>query len=203
MTGDWAATPSQQLSHLFGKRWLSNGQDQKYPRKLSNTDQSLSHGKYQPGERPRKRSDRRRSSSTVVSSRIEIVTRTVAAARIVGLICSRRPVNICHGSVCCFADPTKRTTTTSSNDVMNANKPPEITPGRIRGICTRKNVVTGFAPMLAAARVNELSNPTSVAVTVIITKGTPNTAWAKITFTYPTKDWFRPSVASSQLPSGA
>ena len=46
----------------------------------------------------------------------------VAAARIVGLICSRIPENICHGIVRCLYEPTKSTTTTSSNEVTKANR---------------------------------------------------------------------------------
>jgi len=90
-------------------------------------------------------------------------------------------VNICHGSVFCPADPTKSTTTTSSNDVINANSPPDTTPGKISGIWILKNVRTGPAPMLAAARVKDWSKPTSVAVTVMITKGIPKAAWASTT----------------------
>jgi hypothetical protein len=112
---------------------------------------------------------------------MEIATRIVATARIVGLICSRRPVNICHGSVCCPAEPTKITTTTSSKDVMKAKSPPEITPGRISGIWILKKVVTGLAPSEAEARVRERSNPTRVAVTVMMTKGIPSAAWASTT----------------------
>lgn len=43
---------------------------------------------------PRNRSERRRNSSTTVRSAIEIITRIVATARIVGEICSRIPENI-------------------------------------------------------------------------------------------------------------
>ncbi len=64
---------------------------------------------------------------------------------------------------------------------MKANSAPEITPGRISGICTRKKVVTGSAPMFAAARVSDRSKPTSVAVTVMMTKGMPSAAWASTT----------------------
>jgi hypothetical protein len=53
----------------------------------------------QAGDMPRNLSDRRRNSSTVVSRAIEITTSIVATAKIVGLICSRRPVNICQGKV--------------------------------------------------------------------------------------------------------
>ena len=90
-------------------------------------------------------------------------------------------MNICQGRVFCPAEPTKSTTTTSSKEVMKAKSAPEMTPGRISGICTRKKVVTGFAPMFAAARVSERSNPTSVAVTVMMTKGIPRAAWASTT----------------------
>ena len=51
------------------------------------------------GVRPRSRSERRRSSSTVVSSRTERITSTVATARIVGLISWRMPAHICLGRV--------------------------------------------------------------------------------------------------------
>ncbi|OIQ74814.1 hypothetical protein GALL_435250 [mine drainage metagenome] len=46
---------------------------------------------------------------------------------------------------------------------------------------TLKNVVVGFAPRLAAARIKDRSKPTSVAVTVMMTKGIPSVAWARIT----------------------
>ena len=54
----------------------------------------------QPGLIPRSRSPRRRSSSTVVSSAIETITRIVATDRIAGEICSRIPFHICRGIVC-------------------------------------------------------------------------------------------------------
>ena len=81
----------------------------------------------------------------------------------------------------CLKDPTNRTTTTSSKDVMKANKPPETTPGSIIGNVTRKNARVGFAPRLAAARNKVVSNPTNVAVTVITTKGVPSAAWDRMT----------------------
>ena len=45
------------------------------------------------------------------------------------------------------------TTTTSSKEVTNANNPPEITPGKIRGRVIFINVLTGLLPKLAAALV--------------------------------------------------
>lgn len=47
-----------------------------------------------PGEMPLRRSDRRRSNSSTVSSRIEITTNMVATLKIAGLICSRMPFHI-------------------------------------------------------------------------------------------------------------
>ena len=69
-------------------------------------------------------SERRRSISRVINRAIEITTSIVATARIVGLICSLNPVNICHGNVFWFVDPTNITTTTSSNEVIKAKRPP-------------------------------------------------------------------------------
>ena len=77
----------------------------------------------------------------------------VATARIVGLSCSLKPVHICIGIVV-FSKPAKNsTTTTSSKDVTNANNPPEITPGNIKGSVIFINVLTGLLPKLAAALV--------------------------------------------------
>ena len=70
--------------------------------------------------------------------------------------------------------PIKRTTTTSSKDVMNANSAPDITPGNISGIITLKNVLNVSAPKLCDALIKFVSNPVNVAVTVITTKGVPN-----------------------------
>ena len=64
---------------------------------------------------------------------------------------------------------------------MNANSAPEITPGKISGTITRKKVRCGEAPSVAAARTKLWSKPTSVAVTVITTKGVPSAAWARMT----------------------
>ena len=53
-----------------------------------------------------------------------------------------------------FSKPAKnKTTTTSSNDVTNANNPPDITPGNIKGNVTFKKVLTGLLPRLEAALV--------------------------------------------------
>ena len=86
------------------------------------------------GDTPLNRSDRLLSNSTAVRIAIDRITRIVATARIVGLICSRMPENICRGMVLCLTSASWRTTTTSSKDVIKANKPPEITPGKIKGI---------------------------------------------------------------------
>ena len=133
------------------------------------------------GVTPRNRSLRRRSISTVASSPIEITTSIVATARMAGLIASRIPFHICLGIVCSSFRPTKSTTTTSSNEVTKANRAPDTIPGVIKGMITLKNVVVGEAPSDADARVSEWSNPSKVAVTVMITKGIPSVAWARIT----------------------
>ncbi len=122
---------------------------------------------------PRIFSDRRRSISSVVSNTIENMTKIVAAARIVGLISFRIPDHICLGSVYCSGPPTKRTITTSSNEVIKAKRPPEITPGAIRGAWIFKKFLIGEPPRLDPARSKLLSNPDSDAVTVITTKGIP------------------------------
>jgi TRAP transporter 4TM/12TM fusion protein len=134
----------------------------------------------QPGLRPRSRSDRRRRSSTAVRSPIETITRIVATARIAGLSCSRMPFHIWRGIVCWSKAATKSTTTTSSKEVTKAKSAPEITPGRISGMVIWKKVVVGEAPSDAAARFSDWSKPTSVAVTVMMTKGMPSVAWARM-----------------------
>ena len=72
-------------------------------------------------------------SSAVTSINVDNIIKQVATARIVGLNCSLNPVHIWIGIVV-FSNPAKnKTTTTSSNEVTKANKPPEITPGKING----------------------------------------------------------------------
>lgn len=135
---------------------------------------------HQEGVIPRNRSDRRRNNSTVVNNEMESRTSNVATAKIVGLICSRMPDHICRGIVRCSKPAKNKTATISSNEVTNANSDPEITPGRIKGIITLRQVVIKSAPKLAEARISDSSNPTSVAVTVIMTKGIPSAVCASI-----------------------
>ena len=71
-----------------------------------------------------------------------------------------------------------KTTTTSSNDVTKAKRPPDITPGKIRGKVIFINVLTGSLPRLAAAHVTIWSNHDKVSVTVITTNGVPKTICA-------------------------
>ena len=53
-----------------------------------------------------------------------------------------------------LSNPAKnKTTTTSSNEVTNANSPPEITPGKIKGNVIYIKVFTGSLPKLDAALV--------------------------------------------------
>ena len=97
----------------------------------------------------------------------------------VGLNCSLKPVHIWIGMVV-FSNPAKnKTTTTSSNEVTNANNPPDITPGKISGKVIFINVFTGSLPKLAAALVTLWSNPERVAVTVITTNGVPKIICAR------------------------
>ena len=125
------------------------------------------------------RSDRRRSISSVLSNKMENITRIVAAARIVGLISLRIPDHICLGRV--YLSPaTKRTITTSSKEVINAKRAPEITPGAISGACILKKFRSGEPPKFAAARIKLLSNPARDAVTVMTTKGIPRMVCATI-----------------------
>ena len=71
------------------------------------------------------------NNSAVTRIKVESTIKHVATASIVGLSCSLKPVHICIGIVV-FSRPAKNnTTTTSSKDVTNANKPPDITPGNI------------------------------------------------------------------------
>ena len=97
----------------------------------------------------------------------------VAAARIVGLISLRIPDHICLGRVYCSGPPTNSTITTSSKEVINAKRAPDITPGAISGACILKKFLRGEPPRFAAARIRLLSKPASDAVTVITTKGIP------------------------------
>ena len=107
----------------------------------------------QDGVTPLRRSVLLRKSSTVVNSSIEIITRMVAADKMVGLISWRIPDHICRGRVNCSGPPTNSTITTSSKEVMKAKRAPEITPGKISGISTLKKLRIGPPPRLAAALV--------------------------------------------------
>ena len=116
--------------------------------------------------------------------KVDKIIKHVATARIVGLNCSLKPVHIWTGIVV-FSNPAKNnTTTTSSNEVTNANNPPEITPGSIKGNVIFINVLTGLLPKLEAARVTLWSKPESVAVTVMTTKGVGDIQLEKIELRY-------------------
>ena len=71
---------------------------------------------------PRRRSERQRRNSIVVSRMMEKMTRMVATARMVGEICSRIPFHICSGIVFWSKEATNKTTTTSSKDVTKAKE---------------------------------------------------------------------------------
>ena len=97
---------------------------------------------------PRSRSVLRLNNSVVISIKVDITIRHVATAIIVGLSCSRRPVHICRGIVVNDLSPpaTNKITTISSKDVTNANKAPEIIPGRMSGSVILKKLFAGFLP---------------------------------------------------------
>ncbi len=121
----------------------------------------------------------RSHSSTPISAVVKIVS-SVATAAIVGLMFSRMPVNIWRGSVTCCGPAMNSVTTTSSNEIANANSAPEITPGAITGSVTRKKVSTGPAPRLWLARTRFWLKLCSVAITVVTTKGAPSAACTMI-----------------------
>ena len=98
-------------------------------------------------------SDLRLSKSAVIRIQVDKTIRHVATAKIVGLSCSLNPVHICIGIVVLSNPAKNKTTTTSSNEVTNANNPPDITPGKINGNVIFINVFTGLLPKLAAALV--------------------------------------------------
>ncbi len=64
----------------------------------------------------------------------------------------------------------KKLITTSSNDNENASIAPDNTPGIISGSVTFLNVKILFAPRSIHASSKDLSNPASLALTVITTK---------------------------------
>ena len=120
------------------------------------------------------------NNSALINIKVERIIKHVATAKIVGLNCSLKPVHICTGIVV-FSKPARnKTTTTSSNEVTNANNPPDITPGNINGRVIFINVFTGLLPKLEAALVTLWSKPDNVAVTVITTKGVPKIICANI-----------------------
>ena len=94
----------------------------------------------------------------------------------VGEMFSRMPVNIWRGSVTCSGPARNSVTTTSSNEVANANSAPEITPGAMTGSVTRKKVSSGLAPRLRLAFTKLWLKLCSVASTVVTTKGAPSAA---------------------------
>ena len=78
---------------------------------------------------------------------------------------------IFNGNVVLFGPAVKKLTTTSSNDMVSASIPPDITPGAIIGNVTLIKVWNSFAPKSLAASSIDLSKPDKRARTVITTKG--------------------------------
>ena len=99
------------------------------------------------------RSDLLLKSSAVTRINVERTIKQVATASIVGLNCSLKPVHIWIGIVVLSNPAKNNTTTTSSNEVTNANNAPDITPGKINGKVIFMKVLTGSLPKLDAALV--------------------------------------------------
>src|SRR2546430_2083379 len=79
-----------------------------------------------------------------------------------------------RGSVTAPEPDTNSATTSSSNDVMKANRAPTRTPGRISGSVIWKKVPVGVAPRLSAACSRRGSMPARLAFPLVTTKGTPS-----------------------------
>ena len=132
----------------------------------------------QLGDMPRKRSERRRNSSTTVKSAIEMITRIVATAESLAkfvheyprtsgaewYVAAHRPIAARNH----FVERDKREECTRNHTGQNQ-----------RHLHFEKGTNRSCAHV-ALARVNDLSNPESVAVTVMITNGVPKTACARI-----------------------
>ena len=113
----------------------------------------------------------RRSISVENSKSTEKMISKEATAEIVGLIEPLMPSHICFGNVTALAPLIKIAITTSSKEVIKANSAPVMTPGRIKGKVTFRNVIKRLAPKLRAALSKVMSKPCKVAVTLTTTKG--------------------------------
>ena len=95
--------PYWQLSGLFPEHILKQLQDLSLPHFDYNEGYGARniYNKYRHylAEAPLLFSELLLNNSTTVNNNIDNITRMVATASIVGLICSLRPVNICHGRV--------------------------------------------------------------------------------------------------------
>src|SRR5581483_124815 len=76
---------------------------------------------------------RRRSSSAAITKAVTNTRITVETAAKVGFTCSSRSFHICRGKVALLPPVMKSATVKSSNEVMNANRKPAMTPPRICG----------------------------------------------------------------------
>jgi hypothetical protein len=85
----------------------------------------------------------------------------------VGLTSKRIPSHIIFGSVTAFTPEIKMAMMSSSKELMKANRPAEISPGRIRGKVMWKKVRRRFAPRFMEALSRLSSKLMSVEETMI------------------------------------
>src|SRR5439155_1589312 len=124
-----------------------------------------------PDSRPRARTETSTPIATVVTSNVETTA-------ITGSDSSRMLSYIFFGKVAAPRPAMNSATTASLNDDRNANSAPTSIPGRSTGSVTWKNVASGPAPELIAARSRFLSKPLSVAVMTKNARGTARTPCA-------------------------
>ena len=120
------------------------------------------------------RSDLLLKSSAVTSINVERIIKQVATASIVGLIVLLI-LSTFELVLLCYLVLLEIKQQQLHQMMTKAKRPPDITPGKIRGKVIFINVLTGSLPRLAAALVTLWSNPDKVAVTVITTNGVPKT----------------------------
>ena len=107
---------------------------------------------------------------------------------------------IFNGKVVLSAPVVKKLMTTSSNDIVNANMPPDMTPGIIIGSVTRINVLNSFAPKSLAASSMEESKPDILERTVITTKGIEKVICDRMSVSIPVSMFSEEKNISNAIP---
>src|ERR1700694_196189 len=109
----------------------------------------------------------RRTMTDAVKMHVRVTTSiTVATALTTGETPNRSMEKILSGSVVEDGPDTKNVSTKSSNENVNARRPPARMAGYRRGIVMRRRVTSGVAPRSAAASSSVRSIPTSRALTM-------------------------------------